>query len=747
MKKLYPITVFFVFLSFASFAQLPTLFRQSPPGYTFKADVAKLSTVTVEGPSEVLKQQIISGEHPKSGEMYIIAQNMPVSLDMENAGTWTSYPGFKTWRLKIKSEGAEALALLYSKFRIPQSAAVYVYNSTFTHKSRPYTAAENPAGLDFSTEIITGNETVLEYWVPETETEQAVIELEAVSYVFRGGERFNPKNWQDNGASDGCQVNMNCSEGSNWQNQKRGVAKIFVIEGSSGGLCTGTLVNNTAQDCKNYFLTAQHCGGGASAGDLSQWQFYFNFESPNCSDLDNTQANAVDNQTVVGCTRRASSGTISDVQQSDFLLVEFNAPIPSAYNVYYNGWDRNGITPAISGVGIHHPSGDIKKISTYGTPLLSSNWTGTPSGSHWQVSWTSTANGHGVTEPGSSGSPLFNQAKRIVGDLSGGLSYCSSPDDPDLYGKFSYSWQTAGANNNQRLSPWLDPANTGAVTLDGKNACSGGPNPTGSCDTLSHFINGTHTPSALTAPGGTGWLAGTNSYNDKAKAEFFSNTFPANSAITGFFIYFHTASGPGNVTFKVWNAAGAGGSPGSVLAQGDVPIANIPTDGTPVFLNLSANPLPITGGFYIGFDIPGAGNEVGMYTTAADEVNVNTGWEQYEDNSWHSYEESYGAKFANIVYVTTCNNVLGVTEAKAATADLRLFPNPASDFVQILTGQSSVEPIWIRVTDMTGKTVAEIRQPAGTLSYRLDVQGWADGVYGVRVYSGHSVCHAKFVKN
>eukprot|EP01034_Spumella_vulgaris_P012058 gene12058-15340_t len=211
---------------------------------------------------------------------------------------------------------------------------------------------------------------------------------------------------------------------------------------------------------------------------------------------------------MIGCARRASSGTVSDVEHSDFLLVEFNAPIPSAYNVYYNGWDRNN-TAAGSGVGIHHPAGDIKKISTYTDALTNGNWTGTPSGSHWVVVWSPTTNGTGVTEGGSSGSPIFNQNKRIVGDLSGGSSFCSSTDSPDLYGKFSYSWQTAGGSNSQRLSPWLDPTGTNASTLDGKNACGTTP-PTGGCDTVSHFINGTHTASALTAPGGTGWLAGTN---------------------------------------------------------------------------------------------------------------------------------------------------------------------------------------------------------------------------------------------
>lgn len=657
MKNLY-FSALLILLSVEGLHAQKSIFSSVPSGYTYQTDVNKLPATKIQAPSQDQIASLIDGTHPKSGEMYIIGYNTPVNLTMQNSGEWHSYNGFKTWRVKIKSEGAEALFLLYSKFRIPESASVFVYNSTFTHKSRAYRGDENPTGEHFSTEIITGDEIVLEYWVPETETRDAEIVIEAVSHIFREGTKFRPKNFQHNGASDPCQVNVNCSEGNNWQDQKRGVVKLIVVDNGFSGLCSGSLTNNTAEDCKNYILTAQHCGAGATNSNFNQWQFYFNFESPNCSNLTSAQADAADNQVRTGCTRRASSGTTSNVNHSDFLLVELNTAIPSGYNVFYNGWNRNN-TAATSGVSIHHPSGDIKKISTYTGTLQSTNWQGTPSGSHWRVIWTGTANGHGVTEGGSSGSPIFNQNKQIVGDLSGGSSYCNSvqpggQNQPDLYGKFSYSWETAGANNNQRLRPWLDPLGTNPTSLNGRNACNSTPPPAGTCDTVSHFIIGTHTASALTVPGGTGWIAGNNSYNDKAKAELFINTFPANSQIAGFYMYFHTAQGTGNVTFKIWDATGAGGSPGTVLAQGTAAANVIPTNGNAILFTLPT-PVNITGNFYVGFDIPTAtGTSVGLYTTAANQVATNYAWEQWSDNTWHSYETSYGQKYAHAIFVSVC---------------------------------------------------------------------------------------------
>ena len=73
----------------------------------------------------------------------------------------------------------------------------------------------------------------------------------------------------------------------------------------------------------------------------------------------------------------------------------------------------------------------------------------------------------GATEGGSSGSPLFDQHHRIVGQLHGGQAACGN-DDPDWYGRLFTSW-TGDGTAGGRLSDWLDPLNSGLVTLDGRD--------------------------------------------------------------------------------------------------------------------------------------------------------------------------------------------------------------------------------------------------------------------------------------
>jgi len=155
---------------------------------------------------------------------------------------------------------------------------------------------------------------------------------------------------------------------------------------------------------------------------------------------------------------------------TDFALLELTEdPIDkNGVTPYYLGWDRSG-NAGTGGIGIHHPIGDAKKIATYTiSPLNSNCMDGTTyfNTNFWRINWVATANGHSVTEGGSSGSSLINSNRRVIGQLYGGEAECVGFDGVgyDVYGRFGLSWD--GANSSQRLKDWLDPNNTGATTTD-----------------------------------------------------------------------------------------------------------------------------------------------------------------------------------------------------------------------------------------------------------------------------------------
>jgi PKD repeat protein len=125
-----------------------------------------------------------------------------------------------------------------------------------------------------------------------------------------------------------------------------------------------------------------------------------------------------------------------------------------------------------NGAGIHHPQGDIKMISTYSDPLLSTNYFDSnenTDGKYWRVVWSDTENGHGVTEGGSSGSAIYNSNGLLVGTLTGGQAACNLQTSPDWYGKFSYHWESNGNDSSTQLKCWLDPIGDGTEVLNGSD--------------------------------------------------------------------------------------------------------------------------------------------------------------------------------------------------------------------------------------------------------------------------------------
>ncbi|HWB63555.1 MAG TPA: T9SS type A sorting domain-containing protein, partial [Chitinophagales bacterium] len=271
--------------------------------------------------------------------------------------------------------------------------------------------------------------------------------------------------------------NTVCSEGDNWRNQIRSSVRISVVGNDGLGYCSGTLINNTLEDCTPYILSAEHCTeGGVTASEFNQWVFLFNYSSSTCAGTTGPT-----NQFVSGCKKVSESNDNNGDAGSDFLLLRLNTLPPSAYNVYYSGWDHSN-TAATSGVGIHHPEGDITKISTFTHTATSQSWGDTVPNTHWQITWSNTSNGWGVSEPGSSGSAMYNQNGFVVGHLTGGNSCCtlngcgigSSPFGLDLFGKLAFDWASNGVTPEYQLGPWLDPENTGATTLSGMDPPCGG---------------------------------------------------------------------------------------------------------------------------------------------------------------------------------------------------------------------------------------------------------------------------------
>lgn len=431
------ITLPFIYLLFLPLTGLAQLSEGGIP-YTIKNNL-RVETEIFSMPGFDVEELLAEDEvnNQKKDRPYRFGKNFEVGIDNQHHGTWTDLDnGDRIWMTAIESKGAYSINLTFANFHMPKGGKLFIYNEEGDHIAGAFTSANNRDDGLFATDLIKGEKIFLEYYEPRKAKGEGIIDISMVTHAYL--DMFNFQ--KAFGSSGSCNMNVNCPQGTSWQDQKRSV--VMLVSGGNG-FCSGSLINNALNDGTPYVLTANHCG----ASGFATWVFRFNWEASGCTNPSSSPTFV----SLTGAVSRANSGA------SDFRLVELTNQIPASYNVYYNGWDNSGSVPT-STVGIHHPSGDIKKISFDYDPSVSTTWGGADV---WRVvSWDLNT----TTEGGSSGSPLIDQNGRTIGQLFGGGAACGNTLS-DFYGRLSTSWN--GTSSSTRLKDWLDPNNSGALVLDG----------------------------------------------------------------------------------------------------------------------------------------------------------------------------------------------------------------------------------------------------------------------------------------
>jgi hypothetical protein len=382
-----------------------------------------------------------------------------VNFTPDNSGSWFEMPnGNRIWRLKIKSKGALSMNVTFASYHIPVGAKLFIYSSDEVYKIGAFTSFNNKESGYLGTSAIPGDEIIIEYNEPANVSFEGELVIETVAHAYRNvfkiAKEVSQNKWF--GDSGNCNNNVVCPEAEDWSDQIRSVAMITLGNGTRW--CSGSLLNNVLGDGTPYFLTANHCISGQN---VSTWVFYFNYDSDICDEggdgNDGVLTQSVSGSSLLENTNTPGGGNSTNSMDTDMALLLLDETPPEDYNVFYSGWDWSGVAPATA-VGIHHPSGDVKKISwdtdeTGISGYLDVNGTGGGT-THWHINdWED-----GTTEGGSSGSPLFNDSYQVIGQLHGGYANCSNNVD-DYYGRLALSFQY--------IQEWLDPDSTGVTSING----------------------------------------------------------------------------------------------------------------------------------------------------------------------------------------------------------------------------------------------------------------------------------------
>ncbi len=432
---------------------------------TTTTELAQLPEVRL--PIAELRQQIAA--HKTEPLRFAVAA--AVNLDTRN-GSWDApSPEIARWRLRLTSDGARSLALRLRDVQLPVGAAVWFYDVAGRDVQGPFTSHSAELRLgELHLPLVRSSHAVLELQVPTALRNALAFNIDQAYHGYReftaaSAGTAAPKAAIGSDAGS-CNIDVVCVEGDNWRNEIRSTVLLSV---DNQTLCSGSLVSNTRLDDRPLILTANHCQ--IRDNNVTTVTAYFNVQSSSC----NGNQDGRTDQNLPG------SSFLARDDVSDFTLFTLvsqplqSPPIPSEFSVFYGGWDARTAVAPQSGVSIHHPQGDEKKISVYNTPgtIANGQRIGTDSDGFtvdaWQITWN-----RGVTEAGSSGSGLWNQNHQLVGVLSGGEASCSTPKEPDYFARLERAW-TANAAASGQLKAHLDPINTGCLQLNSKNPGSAAP--------------------------------------------------------------------------------------------------------------------------------------------------------------------------------------------------------------------------------------------------------------------------------
>jgi len=342
--------------------------------------------------------------------------------------------GRSRWTLDIQGQQGRALELTFSSMRLPAGGELRLFAAGEKQASQVLTDADNPPSGYFRSALIRGASARLEVRVPSEAIPNTRLSLDSVTQAYR--DPFVALNQLKSGS---CNIDTACSEGDPYREQIRSVAHYTFVSGGSSYVCTGQLMatGSSGDDiAAPRFTTAHHCI--STSAEANSMVLYWRYESPTCRTPGSAASGSPLSNSLATATQSGTS-LLATHAPSDFTLVQLNTPVPASDTPFYSGWDRSGTTPAGS-VGIHHPSGDEKRI-TLNTHALERSPSciidGATASTHWYISQYKA----GTTEGGSSGSGLWEPgSKPLIGSLSGGNATCSAPNEYDCYGHLDAGW-------------------------------------------------------------------------------------------------------------------------------------------------------------------------------------------------------------------------------------------------------------------------------------------------------------------
>lgn len=719
LLKLISMRGFFLFILFTLFTTYNGRAQLSQGGSPMEILHLKSNDVpVVKMPSlkyAALKEAAINNQNNSPVlKPFKFAHAFSVNLSPNNSGKWyQGNNGYHCWKLKIQSSGAKSINLIFDNFKLPEKARLFVYNQDKDHIIGAFTRLNNKASGKFAISPVKGDQIVIQYEVPNELVDKNHFKIASINHDYIGILDRSERRPLGIVAGE-CNIDINCELGEEWNEVKNSVCRMIVngIE-----ICTGALINNTAEDQKPYIISASHCYDRWEDAETSV--YVFNYESPYCAPLDGDPSHSI-------------SGAIMKAQfdSLDFALTELSLVPPPEFRPYFAGWDRSADLPA-SSTSIHHPQGDIKKIALdYDSPTISDYNSKYIQNGFLKIGrWE-----EGVTEAGSSGGPLFNTDKNLIGTLTGGVADCTNPIK-DYFARFDLSWDYKNDSSKQ-LKYWLDPLNTNSQSVNGKQFYENEE----LCNAFTNLNDDDfHEVVRLTDNDEfAGYWGGTNNVGITEFVEQFS--IFGNEQLSGISlgvgkIDIGSASTNNKITVKVYDGKVV---PEELIYTKNVLINDLVSDAMN-YIGFDEIIEP-SDTFYVGFEL---GNMQAQDTFAVYQslrpANTKNHFYFKQNDIWQNFEDAnmgYNS-MVNVFELVACNinDTTPETPQPEFPTKIHAFPNPTNGKVTFVA-DSNIPAEKVEAFNLIGKKVEVYKSNIYGKSLEIDLTGNSPGIYFVRFNTG-----------
>ena len=392
--------------------------------------------IDLNQPSETLAQlDVRSAKMDKPNQ---IGVNRSVAVSPKTRGQKFVNPdGSQIIVQIIKSPRASGMGVHFRNFELAEGEEVYVYGARDDSiVFGPYTDKGPWGSGEFWSGTVDGDRVVIEFYKRSDENGQG-FEIFEVSHIFPELDLRLRSNQPE---VVNCEVDASC-----YGDIEKNAVGMITFNDNGPAVCTGTLLNNVAQDWTPYFLTANHCVDTQAVAQTVEVYWFYQTTSCNSGFLRS------------GVHTGPGANLLATQSANDFALLRLlsNAPVGAVFS----GWTPAAQSPGTSVFGLHHPESSYLRRSSGSIISTNDGCADTGLVSGYGINWTA-----GSAEHGSSGSGLWNSSHYLVGVLSCGNVFCP-PNGYFIYSKLAnfYSQIRPYIGSLTPSSPVANPATFAAT--------------------------------------------------------------------------------------------------------------------------------------------------------------------------------------------------------------------------------------------------------------------------------------------